>query len=218
MKQYRKTVGSPVRALIIGLFVMVFTGCTSLGDVRTQTGAEEIDEDLLTVSVSYVPKSVRFERYGKQPNPFIAEQSALTPTELLVFDAFLDNRTDTHAIALDRITLSFDGEDSMAEYPSSLRVYWQTREVSERLRGYDEQQFFRAIERDLITRGEQRGLRDTSSGLLVFRGRFPRAGVARITVPTVNLDSGSVERHTLRVQFSEPERSEGERVDTSRYE
>ena len=217
MKQISRIYRHRIFQLTIGaILVAVVSGCTTLGDTRQQIEPAELSNEAIVISARYLPRSERWERWGREPNPFIAPRLILTPTELVVFDVFLENLRDGYAIALDQISLEFGGESSALQYPSSLRIFWSTHEVEDQLTGYDERQFFEAIDRDMVTRGEQNGLRESALGLMVFRGRFPEEGIARIVVPTINLEDGSRERHSLRVLFRELS-TERRRSQTDRY-
>lgn len=214
---YRRLAKACIGATV--LFIGLITaGCISTGDIRTQVATAEMSNEEIVVSLLYVPRSVRFERYGNAPNPFIARQSAITPNEFLVFDAFLENRLSQKVIALDQIVLRYGGRSAPAEYPSSMRIYWRTQEIDDVLSGgYEEQRFYRAIDRDMVTRGEQNGLNETSLGLLVFRGNFPSAGEAQVTIPTVDLQSGETINHYIPVSFETITQDERRRSPLRRY-
>lgn len=201
-RRFRHIASPAGQCIIMIALTMQLSGCITNAQVRQLTAPVVLENDDISATIDYLPPPVLNARYRVKLNPFIAPPMFVTPVEFLVFNVTIRNMTDDRLIDLESTELWYGDTSYRPLSPSSLTIFWETMDATEDVKGPDRVQFFRLIETELATRSG-RPVEDTAAGLLVFRGRFPKSGSARLTFSITEVSGDRPTRHSVRFFFDE---------------
>ena len=148
-----------------------------------------LDEDLLR------------ERYGRRENTFIAP-AGLGGERFLPFELDIFTDVDEAAvIRLSEIELAFGGRTYTPQNRFHFGNFWSRRDDSQGTSGRNARLRQREIREVLLD--NEVTVREVSShqGMVLFKGRFPRYGTARITVPVRDRGGRELERAVFEFEF-----------------
>ena len=153
------------------------------------------------IRLRFLDENLLRERYGRRDNTFIAP-AGLGGERFLPFD--LDIFTDADqavSIRLSEIELAMGGRTYSPQNRFHFGLFWERQDRSAGTRGSDARLRQQEIQRVLLD--NQITVREVSShqAMVLFKGRFPRYGPARITVPVRDREGRELERAEFEFEF-----------------
>ena len=189
-------------ALAAAVLVLLLAGCET-GPVHLVQGEpfQWYYGDAFDMRLRFLDEELLRERYGRRNNTFIAP-AGLSGERFLPFD--LDLFTDVEeavTVRLSEIELAMGGRTYQPQNRFHFGNYWRERDESQGTSGAHARQRQQEIVRVLLD--NEVTVREVGShqGMILFRGRFPRYGTARIIVPARNREGRELERAVFEFEF-----------------
>lgn len=185
-------------ALVLG--VGALAACATVEPLQVQGDAvQRYEGENVDMRVEFLDDPFLKARFGERANPFVAPPG-ITNERFLVFE--LEVRP-LSAVRLDLsdAELRFEPALAGAQNRFQFNQHWQLLDADSRLSAMELRRRETTINAEIFANQTALSGGDAETGLLVFRGRFPRYGTAVITVPVRELSGRPLERATFEFAF-----------------
>ena len=189
------TVG--VLTLVIGLGSCAGTPPLAVqNEVLQQYRGEHFD-----LTLRFIDEDELIDRYGRRDNLFIAPVGLISRDRFIPFELKITARREAVALPLNLIEMSYGGRSVTPMNQFHFGQYWQHRDEQSEISGAEAAARQRTIRRAILPNTTRVAPGETESGMLLFRGNFPRYGTAEITVQIVDQTDRPIERAQFRYEF-----------------
>ena len=193
---------APLAVLLTALSLGIFSACETTPTHMVQGEPFQWHYgEAFDMRLRFLDEDLLRERYGRRDNTFIAP-AGLSGERFLPFE--LDIFTDVEEAAVIRINeieLAFGGRHYTPQNRFHFGNFWSRRDDSQGTSGADSRRRRQEIRRIILD--NEVTVREVSShqGVVLFKGRLPRYGTARITVPVRDRGGRELERAVFEFEF-----------------
>lgn len=196
-RRIRSIPAAVVVVLVIGLVSCAGTPPLAVqNEVLQQYRGEHFD-----LTLRFIDEDELIDRYGRRDNLFIAPVGLISRDRFIPFELTITARREAVALPLNLIEMSYGGRAVAPMNQFHFGQYWQHRDEQTEVSGAEAAARQRTIRRTILSNTTRVAPGETESGMLLFRGNFPRYGSAEITVQIVDQTERPIERAQFTYEF-----------------
>ena len=187
------------------IMMLLTLGCATdrvlIGTQKSKT--KFISDDKISIGLKYLPKTELINSFGNRNNPFISPVSFLESNKLMVFKLSIVNKDYSELVMyLKKLEIQFGKVNANPYNRFQLANFWESRlKRQPEYEKWNMSVIKSVINKNVFDNKVVINKRESSEGLIVFKGPFPDYGEAVIYIPIFDKEGNIMTRYEIRFEF-----------------